>query len=60
MDKVVYQLSDQDIQKVALDILGRELSVQEIALIEDRIAGKISWYEAIAESLDECVIENGH
>jgi hypothetical protein len=55
-NEVVYQLTIKDIQEVAEQELGRELSLQEIALLQDRIADKISWYDAIAESIDELIV----
>jgi hypothetical protein len=55
---VVYQLIVADIQEVADQDLERELSSQEIDLIIDRIADKISWYDAIAAAIDEMIVEN--
>jgi hypothetical protein len=55
---VVYQLIVADIQEVADQELERELSSQEIDLIIDRIADKISWYDAIAAAIDEMIVEN--
>lgn len=56
MKKIIYQLTIADIQDVANKELERELSLQEIELIRDRIADKISWYDAIAESIDELIV----
>ena len=56
MKKIVYQLTIADIQDVANKELERELSLQEIELIRDRIADKIPWYDAIAESIDELIV----
>ena len=55
---IVYQLIVADIQEVADQELERELSSQEIDLIIDRIADKISWYDAIAAAIDEMIVEN--
>ena len=57
MHKVIYQLTVKDVQDVAEQELGRNLSIQEIAMLQDRIANKISWYEVIAESIDEMITE---
>ena len=57
MNKLIYQISIKDIQVVATQELGRELSVQEIDLLQDRVANKIAWYEVIAESIDEMLIK---
>ena len=48
MKKIVYELTIEDIQEVANQELERELSLEEIELIRDRIAEKIPWYDAIA------------
>ena len=40
-------------QKVAEDELGRELSENEVKVIEDRIGDNISWYDAISLPLPD-------
>ena len=55
MKKIIYQLTVKDIQEVANQELERELSLEEIELIQNRIAEKIRWYDAIAESIDEFI-----
>ena len=46
-NKIIYQLTVEDIQTVADQELNRELNRKEIALIEDTIAENIDWYDAI-------------
>ncbi len=53
MDEIIYQLTIEDVQNVAMQRLDRELSANEINLIKDRIAEKIPWYDAIADSINE-------
>jgi hypothetical protein len=53
MNKVIYQLTVEDVQNVAEQELGHKLSAREVELIQDLVAKKISWYDAIAESIDE-------
>lgn len=53
MEKIIYQLTVADIQNVAGIEIGRELSVDEIELIQEKIAEKIAWYDAIADSINE-------
>lgn len=55
-DEIVYGITLSDIQDVADQELGRELTPEEIALIRDRIEEKIHWYDAIAESIDELIV----
>ncbi|MDO5664757.1 MAG: hypothetical protein Q4G63_05830 [Bacteroidia bacterium] len=46
-DKVIYQLTIEDLQKVATEILERNLTENELKLIEDKISDNIDWYGAI-------------
>ena len=55
-DEVIYYITVSDIQEVAIQEFERELSLEEIELIRDRIAEKISWYDAIAQSINELII----
>lgn len=54
---IIYSLNKDDVQEVATEELGRELSAEEIALIEDKIAENISWYEAIANAISDVIEE---
>jgi hypothetical protein len=54
---VIYSLSAEDIQNVANQELGRDLSSNEIEKIKDAIAEKINWYDAIAHAISEIIIE---
>jgi hypothetical protein len=58
MKKIIYQLTVDDIQYVANKEFGRELTPEEIELIRDKIAEKIPWYEAIADSIGEMAIKS--
>ncbi|MHB8905287.1 MAG: hypothetical protein ACYC4T_06810 [Melioribacteraceae bacterium] len=49
----IYSINIADIQTVALQEIDRELSEEEIELIIDSVAEKISWYDAIAFSINE-------
>jgi hypothetical protein len=51
--KIVYSLNEEDVQTVAVQELGRNLSSKEIEKIKDLIAEKIKWYDAIAEAINE-------
>jgi ATP-dependent protease Clp ATPase subunit len=53
VNKIIYQLTVEDVQKVALDMLDRKLSAREIKSIIERIAEQIPWYDAIANSISE-------
>jgi hypothetical protein len=50
-NSIVYSLNIEDVQTVALQEIGRELSNNEIESIEELIASNISWYEAITNAI---------
>jgi hypothetical protein len=52
-NETIYHLTKEDVQTVALEIIDRELSDEEIINITDLIAEKIPWYDAIAEAIKE-------
>jgi hypothetical protein len=54
-DRVIYYITVSDIQEVARQELERELSLEEIELIRERIAEKIHWYDAISDSINELI-----
>ena len=52
-NKRIYELTTEDVQTVAREELGRELTFAEIQSIEDSIADRINWYDAIADSITD-------
>jgi hypothetical protein len=50
-DKIIYQLTIEDIQTVATEVYGRELSEQEIKKIIYPIGDRVAWYDII----DDCI-----
>jgi hypothetical protein len=52
-NKVVYQITIEDVQEVALQELDRELTEEEVKKLIDPIAERISWYDAIADAINE-------
>jgi hypothetical protein len=57
LERIVYQLTVEDLQTVAKEELGRELTEKETLLVEDKLADKIAWYEAIYNTINELNIE---
>jgi len=53
MNQIIYQLTVEDVQNVALEELDEKLSLDEIKSIEDLIAKRIDWYGAIADAINE-------
>jgi hypothetical protein len=47
LEKIVYQLTVEDLQNVANDKLNRNLTKEEIKLLEDKIGDCIDCYEII-------------
>jgi hypothetical protein len=52
-NKIIYQLTIDDIQEVAIQELNRELTKKEIKVLIDPIAEKIPWYDVIADAINE-------
>jgi hypothetical protein len=58
VDQIIYQLTVEDMQNVALEELDEELSLEEMKNIEDLIAKRIDWYGAIADAINELKSKN--
>lgn len=54
-NETIYKLMIEDIQNVAQQEIGRDLTFSEINKIKDNIADKIPWYDAIANSINEYI-----
>ncbi len=52
-NEIIYQLTIEDIQNVAEENFGRELTNAEIEKILDPIADRIPWYDAIYEAIKD-------
>ncbi|MBV6442305.1 MAG: hypothetical protein DYG98_18980 [Haliscomenobacteraceae bacterium CHB4] len=52
-NSIIYLLTVEDIQNVANQELGRNLTSDEIEKIKDVIAEKIKWFDVIAEAINE-------
>lgn len=51
LDKVIYQLTVEDLQTVANEELNRDLTETEIKLLEDKIGDHINWYDVIHNAI---------
>lgn len=49
---VVYKITTEDVQEVALKEIGRELSADEIKTILNPISDNIKWYDAVADAIN--------
>ena len=50
-----YSLSTEDIQNVAQDCLGRDLSDTEVVAVIPEIEKRIAWYDAIYDSIEQTI-----
>ncbi|HQQ70910.1 MAG TPA: hypothetical protein PLL92_11450 [Alicycliphilus sp.] len=48
---IIYSLCVDDVQTVAQDVLGRTLSDSEVFSIVDLVGERISWFDAIEDSI---------
>jgi len=55
-DEIIYSLNIADIQTVAQQEIGRDLTHKEIEKIKDSIATKIDWYDAISDAINQALI----
>jgi hypothetical protein len=53
VDQIIYQLTIDDVQNVALEELDEELSFEEIKIIEELVAKRIDWYGVISDAIIE-------
>ena len=52
-NEVIYSINIEDIQTVAVEEFGRELTDDEIDKVKYLIGEKIGWYDAILDTLNE-------
>lgn len=47
-DKIIYSICIEDVQNVAHEELGRELTASELRIVEHKIGDQFDWFDAIA------------
>ena len=52
-NKILYSINTDDVQQVARQELGRELTPTEIEVVEKNIGDQFDWFEAIATVLNQ-------
>jgi len=50
-EKIIYQLTIEDLQNVANEILNRKLTEEEISFVADKLGDCINWYDAIQDAI---------
>ena len=56
-DRIIYSLNVEDVQTVAEQELGREVSTEEIETVEREIGDYIKWYDMIHITMINANIE---
>ena len=51
-ERIIYSLNVEDLQTVANDELLRDLTEEEIEIVEENLGDFISWYQAISLAID--------
>jgi hypothetical protein len=57
-ERVIYSINVEDLQTVAEQELDRELTDDEIEIVEKRLGDYIGWYEAISLTLNDVIKNN--
>ena len=56
---IVYFLTKEDLQTVSNEVLNRDLTTEEVTLLESKIGNYIDWYDSIENAIEELIpIEN--
>jgi hypothetical protein len=56
--KIIYSINIEDVQNVAEEEFGRELSEKELKIIEDKIGDYIDWYNAIDAAIQNEILDH--
>ena len=51
-EKIIYFINIEDVQNVADQELARELTEDELKIIENKLGDYIDWYGSIATAID--------
>jgi len=57
IERQVYSLSVEDLQTVANDELSRDLTEDEIKIVEENLGNYIPWYQAISLTIGEMLCQ---
>ena len=57
-EKVIYQLTVEDVQKVSEELYDRKLTYKELEVVEKEIGNFINWYDAIEMTIDQNIIKS--
>ena len=54
-NKIIYPINIEDVQNVAWQELDREMTVDELKIVADKIGDQFDWYGSITAVLDEYI-----
>ena len=52
---IVYSLIKEDLQTVSNEVLNRDLTTEEVTLLESKIGDYIDWYDSIENAIEELI-----
>ena len=52
IERTVYELSVDDLQRVAIEVLGRKLTDNEIAVVGNSVGDYVDWFQAIENAIN--------
>lgn len=52
---IVYSLIKEDLQTVSNEVLNRDLTTEEVTLLESKIGDYIDWYDSIENAIQELI-----
>lgn len=59
-EKIIYQITTEDVQNVANAELERELTPDELKIVSDKIGDYINWYDIIDSILSSEINQQGN
>ncbi|MCI5149825.1 MAG: hypothetical protein D3916_10650 [Candidatus Electrothrix sp. MAN1_4] len=54
-EKIIYSLNIKDIQNVAFETINRDLSNDELKLVEKKLGDYIDWFGAISDTINDVI-----
>ena len=55
IERTVYEISVDDLQRVAKEVLERELTDEETRAVGNSVGDYIDWFQAIENAINSCV-----
>jgi len=60
LETIIYSINFEDVQNVAQQELSRQLTAEELKLVEEKIGDYFGWYEAILDCINDHVGSKVH